>query len=271
MAENGLLIGEMASLFGITVDTLRYYDKEDLLSPSRSTENGYRYYSSTEITKLISILFLRKIDVPMKEIRNRIDEYNLDDTLSLLKENKRLIDFKIDELKLLGKTIDKQIQIMDNYREGSSAIQIKKIQEPRSVIYIKKGLDQNQKIDEIEMIRHFICSESFKNIPDDWFLSGQIGIIYSEESEGSYDIAFFYDGNNKNADFILPPGKYASTMYKGTETSISRKHLVKLVDYIDTQGWAREKKIFEIWQIDEQYTLKEKDFVTEIQIYINKS
>jgi effector-binding domain-containing protein len=206
----------------------------------------------------------------MKEIRSRIDEYNLDDTHSLLIKNKMIIGAKIKELKQLEKTIDKQIQIIDNYREGSSEIQIKQLQEPRSVIYIKKDLTQNQSIDEIEMIRHFICSESLKNIPGDWFISGQFGVIYSEESERIYDMAFFYDGNNENADFILPPGKYASTMYKGTETSISREHLAKLVDYIDEHGWIREKKIFEIWQIDELYTLKEKDFVTEIQIYINK-
>lgn len=269
MTDNGLSIGEMASLFEVSVDTLRYYDKEGLLSPSRSAENSYRYYSIHEITKLMSILFLRKIDVPMKEIRNRIEEYNLNDTHSLLIKNKMIIDAKIKELKLLEKTIDKQIQIIDNYREGSSEIHIKHIRKPRSVIYIKKDLDQNQNVDEIKMFRHFIKSESFKKIPGDWFIAGQFGIIYSEEYKENFHIAFFFDGNNKNADFILPPGEYASTMYKGTETSISRDHLVKLVDYVDGKGLIREKRIFEIWQIDELYTLKKKDFVTEIQIYIN--
>ncbi|MCC5468178.1 MerR family DNA-binding transcriptional regulator [Pelosinus baikalensis] len=37
-------IGEMAKLFDVSTDTLRYYEKSGLLSSERHSDNGYRYY-----------------------------------------------------------------------------------------------------------------------------------------------------------------------------------------------------------------------------------
>ncbi len=39
------LIGELAKLFNISTDTLRYYDKIGLLKPKYDKDNGYRYYT----------------------------------------------------------------------------------------------------------------------------------------------------------------------------------------------------------------------------------
>lgn len=39
---------ELEKLLGTTKDTLRYYEKEELISPSRD-DNGYRNYSHEDI------------------------------------------------------------------------------------------------------------------------------------------------------------------------------------------------------------------------------
>ena len=39
-----LSIGEVARLFNISKDTLRYYDKIGILKPEVNKENGYRFY-----------------------------------------------------------------------------------------------------------------------------------------------------------------------------------------------------------------------------------
>ena len=48
-------VTELAKEFGTTPDTVRYYTRLKLLNPTKS-ENGYKYYPPTEISRLKFIL-----------------------------------------------------------------------------------------------------------------------------------------------------------------------------------------------------------------------
>lgn len=43
--KNFYSIGEVAKILNISTSKLRYYDKNDIISPEIRKENGYRYYS----------------------------------------------------------------------------------------------------------------------------------------------------------------------------------------------------------------------------------
>ena len=62
-------INEVEELVGVTKRNIRYYEKEGLLSPGRNSENGYRNYSEADVEVLRQIKLLRKLDVPLEEIR----------------------------------------------------------------------------------------------------------------------------------------------------------------------------------------------------------
>ena len=51
-------VGELAELAGVSARTLRYYEEEGLLCPSRSA-NGYRVYTARDAKRLASILSMR--------------------------------------------------------------------------------------------------------------------------------------------------------------------------------------------------------------------
>ena len=57
-------INEVEQLVGISKRNIRFYEKEGLLSPGR-TDNGYRDYGEADV----EIKLLRKLDVPLEEIR----------------------------------------------------------------------------------------------------------------------------------------------------------------------------------------------------------
>lgn len=65
-------INEAEQLLGITKANIRFYEKEGLLTPSR-TENGYREYSETDITQLKQIVILRKLGIPVQQIADILD------------------------------------------------------------------------------------------------------------------------------------------------------------------------------------------------------
>ena len=64
-------INEVEALVGITKKNIRFYEEQGLLSPRRNSENGYRDYGQEEVDTLRQIKLLRKLGVPLEEIRRR--------------------------------------------------------------------------------------------------------------------------------------------------------------------------------------------------------
>ena len=64
-----LKINEVEALVGITRKNIRFYESEGLLAPRRNSENGYRDYGDGEVKVLLQIKLLRKLGVPLEEIR----------------------------------------------------------------------------------------------------------------------------------------------------------------------------------------------------------
>ena len=67
-----LKINEVEALVGITKKNIRFYESQGLLSPRRNSENGYRDYSGAEVETLRRIKLLRKLGVPLEEIRQML-------------------------------------------------------------------------------------------------------------------------------------------------------------------------------------------------------
>ncbi len=66
---SGLKINEVEALVGITKKNIRFYEEKGLLCPVRNSENGYRDYGQAEVEELRRIKLLRKLGLPIEEIR----------------------------------------------------------------------------------------------------------------------------------------------------------------------------------------------------------
>ena len=78
----GVKINEVEQLVGVTKRNIRFYEKEGLLSPGRNADNGYRNYDEADVEALRKIKLLRKLDVPLEEIRQmQLGELTLADGL----------------------------------------------------------------------------------------------------------------------------------------------------------------------------------------------
>ena len=62
-------INEVEAQVGITKKNIRFYEEQGLLSPRRNSENGYRDYGEAEVAALRQIKLMRKLGVPLEEIR----------------------------------------------------------------------------------------------------------------------------------------------------------------------------------------------------------
>jgi DNA-binding transcriptional MerR regulator len=75
-------IQQVEELAGISKKNIRFYEEQGLLSPGRA-ENGYREYGQADVLRLKQIKLLRKLAVPIEDIRSLLKgESSLDTCLT---------------------------------------------------------------------------------------------------------------------------------------------------------------------------------------------
>ncbi len=88
--KNQYSIGEVAKLLGVSTQTLRYYDKINLISPAIVDENtGYRYYKYEQFHYIDRIKYLQKLGMELEQIREIIHTGDVSTLLPYLEEKKK--------------------------------------------------------------------------------------------------------------------------------------------------------------------------------------
>lgn len=90
-------VKEISRLTGISVRTLHYYDEINLLTPTKTTDAGYRLYDDTALERLHRILLFRELKFPLKEIKTILDNPDFD-AKSALKEQIALLEMQKNRL-----------------------------------------------------------------------------------------------------------------------------------------------------------------------------
>lgn len=76
-------ITEVERLTGISKQSIRYYEKEGLISPKRNKANNYREYGEKEIRELKLIRVLRSTGMPVEDVRKVLtEEITLNDAIN---------------------------------------------------------------------------------------------------------------------------------------------------------------------------------------------
>jgi len=68
-----LTIGKIAKRAGVGIDTVRYYERNGLLSPSARSAAGYRRYGDLEVARLRFIRRAQKLGFTLKEIASLLN------------------------------------------------------------------------------------------------------------------------------------------------------------------------------------------------------
>lgn len=63
-------IGELANVVGLSPDTIRYYERVDLLPPPARTPSGYRIYSTQAVDRLRFIQGAQRLGLKLDDIRD---------------------------------------------------------------------------------------------------------------------------------------------------------------------------------------------------------
>ena len=90
-----MTIKEIEKLLEVPRATIRFYEKEGLLTPHRE-ENGYRDYSEQDVEQLKKIIIFRKLGITVDDIEDLLDGARSVD--SVLEDNMKSLEKQIEEL-----------------------------------------------------------------------------------------------------------------------------------------------------------------------------
>ena len=267
-------IGDMAEMFHLSVGSLRHYEKQGLLKPEYTDpETGYRYYSLRQMEVLTTIRFLRTLDMPLEEIRDFVTNRDTSKILTMLKEQKEAVLRKQEELKRIEKRISQQIETIESAVEAKTGvISIKEVSSQR-VAWVRGKITPRYYFDLETSIRRLE-----KEQPNGMVWLGKVGLGIAQEKLTArqfkeYDRVFLLlDEEEKylGETEIWPESKCVCMKFQGSHKDAAQ-HYGKMLDFIEENqmnisGFSRE-----ITLIDEGITQNPRDFVTEIQIPVQRT
>lgn len=108
--------GQFAKMAHISVRTVRYYDKVNILKPSYVTESGARFYTDTDFVRLQQIMLLKYLGFSLDDIRElTVGETDYQFMANSLELQRKLIQDKIEQLQMVEKAIgDTTKEIREN-------------------------------------------------------------------------------------------------------------------------------------------------------------
>ena len=111
-----LTIGKVAKLAEVSIDTVRYYEREGLLSPTQKSGAGYRLYNDEAVRRLHFIKHAQHCGLALSEIRQllelkRQDDSCCEDVRSLVIQKKLQLEHKIKSLKAMSRALSDLIDM----------------------------------------------------------------------------------------------------------------------------------------------------------------
>lgn len=259
-------IGEIASLYGIGADSLRYYEEIGILNPSRDV-NGYRMYNIGDIRTLNILRELRSIGFSMGEIKNHLADFNLQKTLDLFQAEIDVIDKKTTELAVLRKHLTDRIKEIELHRSTvpDSVPEIRHLPK-RRILRLSENVYRDEDLD-------FIIKKLQKEYEDQLYIigNGSIGstIPLGEIQAGRYGhfTSVFYTTDADDYDAELDAGDHLCLTIKGPYRNIPAAWS-SFFSYMKTHGLTAVRDPMELYIIDNHDTNDEKEYITQLQVLL---
>ncbi len=257
-------IHELARLFDLCPDTLRYYEEKGLLHPDRG-ENRYRKYGIQDICTLNIIRALRELDLPTGEIRDYLERRSVGETLTLLGREEELLRRRMGELEAALRETEERRARLERYG-GVAAGEVEFLEEPeRPYVFLEQDFILEKEVDfQLKRLeqRHqdyiqVIGSQCMGAVLDGESLKQGICNHFSR--------VFFLTRPGLPFDAVLPAGSYARLYYRGAYDRL-REHLDTLLAGIRAGGRRPAGVPLELYRVDAHDTNREEEYVTELQV-----
>lgn len=110
--------GDFARMANVSIRTIRFYDKQNVLKPSYVNPSGARFYTDSDFARLQQVLLLKYLGFSLNDIKDMtISDTDYHFMLNSLKLQKKLVQDRIEQLQMVEGAIDDTVsEINQNHR-----------------------------------------------------------------------------------------------------------------------------------------------------------
>lgn len=111
-------ISEVAEKFGLTTDTLRYYEREGLIGPISKGKNAIRNYDENDIRRIQFVKCMRAAGVEISFLKRYLQLFDEGDKTvkerrEILVEQRRILKQKLDAMQEAYDKLNYKIDLYD--------------------------------------------------------------------------------------------------------------------------------------------------------------
>lgn len=209
---------QVSEQYSISSRMLRYYEEIGLLSSQRKEDYAYRVYDEENIKRLQQIIILRKLQIPVKQIRTILDKPDAAAAIELFKGNISDLENEISALT----TIKSALEIFVSKIEEIAALQLdlqlltdeSVLELVDSLVMVQRNVRENKVMLELNQANEYLSDKNIK-------------IVYRPPSKIAH---FYYKG-----DVIEGDGKHRK---------IIEKRVKKFIEDIDLFKQKPDMRVF---------------------------
>ncbi len=280
----GFTVGETARICSIPADTLRYYDKIGLIRPSKTGENGYRYYSYEDFLFLNTIKYLKKLGMPLADMKQLFDHRCKEATRKNFFLQLEQINKQIEELQGIRSQILRNIHSFEVTDALDLEHQEPELQEfPKRLAIFSHGEVTKRKTQDLEESlgdgRYYdmLLSDVMEELSREnfWSMGTSISVKAKEDIlTGRFDRPrtagnMLADKSRSDKAKPVPGGLYACLYHSGSLEHMEESYR-RLLRYIEENDLEIAGDIYEIFLVDTIDTKLDEELVTHIQIPVRR-
>jgi DNA-binding transcriptional MerR regulator len=112
-------IAEVSEQYGLSVDTLRYYERVGLIPPVQRNAGGIRDYSELDLRRVDFIKCMRSAGLPIEVLIDYVElvrqgDETIDARKEILKEQRALLATRMQEMQKTLDILDHKIEVYEN-------------------------------------------------------------------------------------------------------------------------------------------------------------
>lgn len=244
------LINDLATLFGLSNQTLHYYEKKGMLHPERDVINDYRYYHASDLSLLGALKKYRNAEFSLKDVDKLCHDSNEDDVILNYVKQKEKLTKEIEKKQCVVKKVEEELKLCNDYKENGSAIRTEKLEGflrfesiGTEIIFQDKKM-QNEAIPWFENI-FFTDAAKIFNLKDE----GEDTYQYSYGMIATKSMANYLKLNVTENVKVIEEGYFVTSTINSKYERDSNKTINRCMDYINenkftTRGNPFSKTIF---------------------------
>ena len=100
-------VSKVSKAYGISTRMLRYYEQSGLIKSMRTDGYSYRVYDEANLMRLQQVIILRKLQIPVKDIKSILENPDAQAVIEIFKKNIQELDNEITALSTIRIVLDR--------------------------------------------------------------------------------------------------------------------------------------------------------------------